>query len=319
MSEETTAVTEPEDDATVVHDEAPEEKAHDQLVSNVTKMLDDTEKQPDRGSEETEQTEEQPAGETGEGAKEKPSKDEPEDLSQELQTRAEGASISKELAQRLHQSGQLEETLAAFDRRMIEHVQAKSKDETKDEPKGEREEKPPPKDQDVPALDPDVYDKDLWDEDAHKELTNRDAYHQQRIDALHAQVQELIGQREGAFDEWFDGALTDLGFDTADNDKCQAVFKAYGAICDAFGKNPNAGDKAMVERAYVAMFPEEVFKQAQRQAVDRLRDAQGKFLSSSRSKGGPPPKDATDEEVHEQLVSNVGAYLKEQDVQMSGV
>jgi hypothetical protein len=75
----------------------------------------------------------------------------------------------------------------------------------------------------------------------------------------------------------------------------------------------------MVKRAHAAMYPQEVFKEKQRQTVDRLRDAQGKFLSSSSSKGGPPPKNATDEEVTEQLVSNVTSYLKEQGVEMSGV
>jgi hypothetical protein len=307
MAEENTAVAEPEDDATVVHDEAAEEKAHDELVADVTKMLDKTEEKPDEGSEEDET---QPAAETGEGAKEEPSKDEPEELSQELQTRAEGAGVSKELAQRLHQSGQLEETLAAFDRRMIEHVQANSKDDTKEEPKGEREEKPPPKDQDVPALDPDVYDEDL---------AKRDAYHQQRIDALEAQVAELVGDRERGFDNWFDGVLEEMGYDVADEEKCQKTYKAYHGLCEAHGVTPESRDKSIAERAHAATFPEEVFKKAQQQTVDRLRDAEGKFLSSPKSKGGPPPKDATDEEVHEQLVSNVTAYLKEKGVQMSGV
>ena len=68
-----------------------------------------------------------------------------------------------------------------------------------------------------------------------------------------------------------------------------------------------------------AMFPEEVFKQAQKQTVDRLRDAEGKFLSSSRSGGAPPDKAQTEEECHSQLVSNVASYLKKEGVQMSGV
>ena len=155
----------------------------------------------------------------------------------------------------------------------------------------------------------------MYDED----LVKRDAYQQKRMDALESRIEELLDQQQGGFDEWFDGTLTDLGCDASDDDKCQSIFKAYGAMCDAFGTSANARDKAMVKRAHAAMYPQDVFKQKQQQTVDRLRDAQGQFLSSSKSKGGPPPKGATDDEVHEQLVSDVGAYLKEQGVQMSGV
>ena len=97
------------------------------------------------------------------------------------------------------------------------------------------------------------------------------------------------------------------------------LFRAYQAICLTHDADPNDCNPEWGKRAMAAMFPEEVFKQAQRQTIDRLRDAEGKFLSSSRSKGSPPDKNATPEEVHDQLVSNVTAYLKKQGVQMSGI
>jgi hypothetical protein len=290
----------------VVHDDpvAMEEKAHDDLVSAVAKKLgtdDEGEKLPDVKSEKP--------GKPEEGEKKAPEGSAVGQLSQELQTRAQGAGLSDDLVERLHQSGHLEETLAAMDRRMIDYVQGK---EAKEPPKAE--EKPTGKEtpnvSDVPTLDPEIYDEDL---------VKRDAYQQQRIDALEAQVHALVEGQQGGFDEWFDGVLTDLGVDTADNDKCQSVFKAYGAICDAFGKNPTSRDKEMVERSHAAMYPKDVFKQQQRKTVDRLRGASGKFLTSSKSQGAPPPKGASEEEVHNHLVSSVSAYLKEQGVQMSGV
>ena len=318
MSEETTAVAEPEDDAIVVQDEAAEEKAHDELVADVAKMLD------------SESTPEQAAGETGEGEKEKPPKaekpkdekpEEPEGLSQELQTRAEGAGISKELAERLHQTGHLEETLTAFDRTLIERFQSKETEDVGKQPE-RREQKPPQKEdqEDVPDLDPDVYDEDL---------VKRDAYHKQRIDALEAKVEELLGERQGTFDKRFDSMVDELGHeelfgkgDSPSKDK-QAnrdkLFKAYGAICNVYDVDPADCDPQWVHRALAAMFPSEVAKQAQRQTVDRLRDAEGKFLTKSKTRGAPPSKDTTDEEVHEQLVSDVSTYLKKQGVQMSGV
>ena len=321
MSEETATVTKPVDEAIVVHDPVvDEEKMHDELVAGVTKLLEPEGETPEpdtKPDSATADKSEKPAkaeetAKDGEGEKGSPKGDEAETLSQELQTRVKGAGLSEDLVQKLHQSGQLEETLAAFDRSMIDYVQSKeSKGEPKEPPKAEAKEPPSEgKDQEVPALDPEVYDEDL---------VKRDAYQQQRIDALESQIQGLIDQQQGGFDEWMDGALTELGIDTSDDDKCQSIWKAYGAVCDAFGKDFNARDKEMVKRAYAAMYPQEVFKQKQQQTVDRLRDASGKFLSTSKSQGGPPPKGATNEEVQEKLVSDVSAYLKEQGVQMSGV
>ena len=313
MSVGTDTVTKPVDDAKIVNEDpvASEEKAHDDLVADVAKLLEQPDGEPSEKPGEELPPEKPPKGEGEKEKAEEPANAEGS-LSQDLQTRVKGSGLSEDLARQLHQSGQLEETLAAFDRSMIEYVQSKAdpKGEAKDPPKAEAKDPPKAEDQEVPVLDPDVYDEDL---------VKRDAYQQKRIDALESQIQGLVDQQQGGFDEWFDGTLTDLGFDTSDDEKCQSVFKAFGAMCDAFGKDFNSRDKAMVERAYAAMYPQDVFKQKQQQTVDRLRDASGKFLSSSKSQGGPPPKGATSEEVQEHLISNVSAYLKEQGVEMSGV
>jgi len=310
---------EPADDAAIVHDEAAEERANDELVAQVAKMLDPS----------AEQETEQPPGAEPEttaddvGEKKPSEKDEESELGAELLSRAEDAGITKELAERLHQTGHLEETLAAFDRKMIERFQSTDAEE---KPK-RRESKPPQKEpeatdleDDVPNLDPDIYDE---------ELVKRDAFHKRRIDALEAQLSELLQQRHDDFDERFDGMVEGLGHDslfgkgqTVSKDK-QAnrdkLFRAYEAVCMANDVDPHSCNPECGKRALAAMFPEEFFKQAQRQTIDRLRDAEGKFLSSSRSKGAPPSKNASPEEVHEQLVSNVTTYLKKQGVQMSGV
>lgn len=303
MSVENTA-TDLVDDGIVVHDEAPsaeeEQKAHDDIVSKVSKMFTPDDESEEPGQSAAEQSSEpgkpEKADEVGESAQ----------LSDELKALVEGAGLSEDLAQRLHQSGQLEETLSAFDRRMIDHVQ--SKEPTTDSNKDESNELEEEADE-VPALDPELYDEELVKQIDILSKQNRELA--QRLDALDQ------GQ-QGGFDEWFDGELADLGVDVKDNDKCQSVFKAYNAICDAFDKDPNGRDKALVQRAYAAMYPQDVFKQQQRQTVNRLRDAEGKFLTKAKSSGSPPPKEATEEERNSQLISDVAAYLKEQGVEMSG-
>jgi len=319
MSEENKPVTETEDDATVVQDDpvATEEKQDADIVAQVAKMLDQPGDEPEKPAD------------TGEGESENPSeaetpKDEtPEPMSQAIQDRVEAAGMSKDLAERLHQSGQLEETLAAFDRTLIERFQSK---ETETRAPKRREEKPPkeePKAEDpdeLPDLDPDVYDE---------ELVKRDAHHKRRIDALEAQLAELVEERQHQFDVRFDKMVDGMGYEqlfgkgesVADDKQAnrETLFRAYCKVCQLYDADPHECDVRWAERATAAMFPEEVFKQAQRQTVDRLRDAEGKFLTSSKPKGAPPAKDATDEEVHDQLVSDVTSYLKKQGVQMSGV
>ncbi len=325
MSDDAQTVTEPVDDATLVHDEVAEEKAHDELVSDVTKLLDKTPVEdgtkPDEAKPDLD--EEKPSED------EKPKDDEPAELSDELQVRAEGAGLSTEFAQRLHQTGQLEETLAAFDRAMIERFQSKKTDDSGKarEPdrreQGKALEKPPQKAEDQEGeadLDPEVYDEGL---------VKRDAYHKGRIDALESQVAELVQERRSAFDERFDAMVDDLGHKglfgkgasvpkdkQANRDK---LFPAYRAVCQAYDVDPNKCDPEWGKRALAAMFPKEVFKQTQKQTFDRLKDAQGKFLSPSRPGRAPPARGATEEEVHGQLVSDVDAYLNKKGVKMSGV
>jgi hypothetical protein len=267
MSEENAAVTEPEDDAVVVDVDpvVAEEKANDELVADVTKLLEPKQ-------------EEASAGEAGEDEKKEPSKDdEPGELSQDLLARAESAGISTELAERLHQNGQLDETLSAFDRRMIDYVQSKDdkKTDSEETPKSEkrREQEPPPKvDQaNVSPLNPEDYDE---------EIVKRDALHQQRIDTLEARIDELFGEQQSAFDKRFDSMVDGLKQDdlfgkgdslpTDKQANRDTLFKAYNAVCLAYDVDPNDCKPEWVERALGAMFPKEVFKQAQQQTVDRL-------------------------------------------------
>lgn len=284
----TDTATELQDDATVVHDEDVEEKGREELVGKVTKLLSDT-----PGDEpETPGKPEDTAAAGEETA---------EELSEEFQARVKDAGLTDDLARKLHESGQLEETLAAFDRRMIDYIQSRQEKSAKDEKGRDKE----PSQDDVPALDPEIYDE---------ALVARDAAQTKRIEALEALVEQLVSKQDDGFDQWFDGVLADLGCSTSDSDKCQSVFKAYGAMCDAFGVEVDARNSDMVRRAYAAMYPQDVFKKQ----VERLRDTKGKFVSSPASRGGPPPKDATDDEVQAHLLSRVTSYLKEQGVQMSG-
>ena len=278
----------PVDDAIVVHDELTEEQGNEQLVAKVTKLLEDK-----PGDSDTREEPEKPG---------KPETPAPEaeveavgEMSSALQARVKDAGLPEEFAQQLHESGQLEQALSAIDRRLIDYVQSK-------EPKeGEKE----PSSKDKPVLDPDEYPEDLV---AHATAQ------EQRIAALESMIEELKGGQRSGFDQWFDGAIEKLGVNPSDNEKCQTVFKAYEAVCAAFGTDPNARNTDMVQRAYAAMYPNDVFKKQ----IARLRDTEGKFVSSPASRGGPPPKDATPEEVESALVSRVGAYLKEQGVEMSG-
>ncbi len=336
MSEETTAVTntataEPADDATVVHDEAAEEKAHDELVVDVTKMLDKTTDEDGFKPPLVEGKEEKPSEE----AKAEPKDEEPAtdaDLGDELQARAEGAGISKELAQRLHQSGQLEETLAAFDRKLIERFSKEDQPKEAEKKSERREEKPPqkePKDQEDAVSEPLSSYRDASGETIYEDrLVARDEYHQKRIDGLESQVAELLQDRGIAFEKRFDGMVDGLGHkdlfgkgDSAPKDKQanrDTLFRAYQAVCMAHDVDPHDCDPQWGKRALAAMFPDEVFKKVQRQTVDRLRSAEGKFLTSSKPRGAPPAKDATEEEVNDKLLSDVTSYLKKEGVQMSG-
>lgn len=329
MSTDTQTVADPEADAIVVHDEpvdtvAAEEKAKEELVAEVAKMLDKTDKTdetPAEGETKPDKGESSPS----EGEEEKPS-EEDDELSEKLQTRAGEVGISEELAQTLHQSGQLEETLAAFDRTLIDRFSQTENQPKADEDSKRREslsrDKPSrkePKDQeleDVPELDPEIHGE---------EHIQRDAYQTRRIDALEAQLAEVL---QGTFVEKFDAMVDGLGHtdlfgkgasvsgDKRDNR--DTLFKAYEGLCLASNADPKRCDPEWAERAVSAMFTKHVIKQAQKQTVDRLRNAEGKFLSPSKSKGAPPAKAQTEEESNDKLVSDVAALLKKRGHQTSG-
>ena len=317
MSEDK-AVAEPVDDATIVNDPvANEEKIHEELVEAVTKKLEkentpEQSEKPDGMSEQdgtSEQPEKSESTDTSEESAEGP------ELTQELKSRAEKAGISSDLAERLHQAGQLEDVVAMSDRRMMEYIRSK--------PKKEEPAEKVTKTDDVPALDPEVYDE---------ELVKRDAYQQKRIEALEAKLEGLLGSGNDGFDEWFDSTVDSLGHEDlfgkgtsvprSKQSKRDALFQAYQDVCEVYGVNPDDRNEEMAQFALKAEFRDELKKledkEKQKKQLERARDASGKFLSSPKSKAAPPPKNATEEEVHEHLVSNVTTYLKEQGVHMSG-
>ena len=314
-----TKVKEPVDDAVVVNDEERAETSHKELVGKVSKMLNRDEwgdeksdaksgvtDEPDPVSTaaETKETPPEPKDKEPEAKDETPAQgDAP--ISDDMKTRAEKAGFTTELAEQLHQSGQLENTLAAFDRALVERFQA-----PKPEEKSDTQEVVEEQTEEMPELDPDIYDE---------EIVKRDKYHKQRIDALEAQLETLLQDREDAFEARFDGVLSELGYDIKDEEKCARTFKAYKGLCEANDVSPEKCDRSLIERAHAAMYPEDVKKRTQQETVNRLRDAEGKFLSSAKSTGAPPARDMSPEEVHDQLVSNVATYLKKSGVEMSGI
>jgi hypothetical protein len=59
------------------------------------------------------------------------------------------------------------------------------------------------------------------------------------------------------------------------------------------------------------MFHDEVFKAAQRETVNRLRGAAGRFIKPTRLSGAPPlRKGMTQEEADSKLMKEVDAILK---------
>lgn len=307
MSTDTqTSIEEPVDDAVVVHDEQTPEQANDDLVAKVAKKLGRDEWGNAEGD--AASTVSDPAESTEETTEETPSEEESKDekpvLSKDLQARAEKAGLDKDLAARLHQSGQLEDTLAAFDRTMIARFQGEPEKPTVTKEPVEDEDQ-----SDLPDLDPEIYDE---------EIVKRDRHHKERIDMLQTQLDILLQDRQEAFENWFDGVLSELGYDIEDVEKCQRTFKAYKGLCEANDVSPEKRDRALAERAHAAMFPDEVKKRNQKETVDRLRYAEGKFLTSSKAKGAPPPKNLTPDEAHDHLVSQVTSYLKKTGAKMSG-
>lgn len=313
----------PGDDATIVNDDPGDAKAeenHRELVRDVEKLLDKGEAKGRKGGRgEGDEEHETPAEgreAQGEGAM---SKEEAGKLSQDLLSRADAAGFGKELAERLHQGGLLEESLAAFDRKLIE--QGKPGDDPK-APPGQPD--PPPRTPPREGQDDDQIPPPLSEEVYEEPLVRRDAFFQKRIGELEARIEQMTQSRAGPTSEWFTERVGRLGnkqlFGNGDvtegseqaNNRAK-LREGYEQLCRANGLDPAGRHSDLLDRAYPAMFPNEVFKQAQRETVDRLRDAQGRFLSSPRSSSqGPPARysQMTEDERHADLVAEVDAYLK---------
>jgi hypothetical protein len=248
----------------------------------------------------------------------------PDDLTQALKDRASAAGVSEALALRLHQSGLLDESLAAMDRNTIERATKTPKREPKETPKAKAEPEIPERDgveDSIPSLDPDQFD------DA---LVKRDAFFQKRIADLESRIaamsqttESVAKQRDNQFQQWFAKEVDGLknaelfggeGFaqDGPHHKNRQSLCDGYERICIACGIDPYDCSPDMLRRAYPAMFPDEVFKAAQRDTVRRLRDAEGKFIKPTRSSGGLPSstKRKTQEELDADLLAKVNGILK---------
>lgn len=277
---------------TIVEEPMTEEESDAQLVDKVAKMLHPEDTPAEKA--------ETPAPEAEEPVEDEEETAEPIEFTDELKSRVEQAGLDQELAEQLHKSGQLNGILRAIDKKIVDYVQSQEKSAEE----GQREKEPQSKEE-TPALDPETYDE---------VIIQRDALHQKRIDALEAKLDALLQDRQSEFDEWFDGVITQLGGDVNNQDDCQAIFRMYGSLCHGFGIDPESKNVGMASRAYEQVHPE---KEAKRK-VDRLRDAEGKFLSKSPAKEPPPSRRMTEEESHDALVARVTGYLKEQGVQMYG-
>ena len=294
-----TKVEAPVDDAVVVNDEQSAETSHEELVAKVAKAVGRDEWGDETGDATSGATDE--PTESEETPSEVKAEDEKPALDADLQARAEKAGFTTELAEQLHQNGQLVDTLTAFDRAFVERFQ--DKEPEKKEPDVKSEEKTEA--EEMPELDPDIYDE---------EIVKRDRHHRTRIDSLEEQIEVLIQDRQDAFEGWFDEAISEMGYDIKDEAKCQRTFKKYKALCESEDVSPEKRDKAILELAHAAAFPKEAEKQKQQQNVNSLRDAEGKFLPSSKPTGQPPQRDMTPEESHNQLVAQVTAYGKKHGV-----
>lgn len=301
-----TKVEAPVDDAVLVDDQQKAETSHEELVGKVSKMLGRDEWGDEQGDAKSGVTDEPEPVSTAAETKETPSdEDEKPALSKDLQSRAEKAGFTTELAEQLHQSGQLEDTLAAFDKTLVERFQTEKpevKSDTKEVVEDEAKEE-------MPELDPDIYDE---------EIVKRDRHHRERIGAMEEQIEMLLQDRQDAFEGWFDESLSEMGYDIKDEAKCQRTFKKYKALCESEDVSPEKRDKDILQQAHVAAFPKEADKQKQQKLVNRMRAADGKLLPSSKNTGEPPQRDMTDEEIHKQLVANVAAKLKREGHEWNG-
>jgi hypothetical protein len=295
-----------EADVTVVEDVPSEEKQaknREAMIAKVDKILG--EKPKKKAETKQPDVEETPV----EGAM-----DEPVELPQAVKDRAKDAGLSESLAERLHQSGLLEEALATFDRSLIEHTPKREPEKKPEAP--QKEEKA--KDDAPPPLSAEDYDE---------ALVKRDAFLQGRIVELEAKLDRLSSlgegfdrQRDGQFQDWFAKSAAGLNKDlfgdgmpslqSAEYKNRQQLVDGYERICEARGVDPYGCHADLLQRAYPAMFHNEVFKAAQRQTVDRLRSAEGKFVNPPQKSGKPPVKKAkTPEETQTELVGKIDKVL----------
>lgn len=277
------------DDAELVEEEARAEEKHEQFVEEVDKLLkkgdtQKTEKSTGEKSHQDESTEDEAQ--------------QPDALSQAAKDRASDAGISGDLAERLHQQGLLEEMLAAADRKAIQGLEKKQPQDGEKSDHGDGA-------NDESSLDPELFDE---------QLVKRDRAVQSRIERLESMLEKVLGgfdrQSSSQVQSWVRKSSQSLGeLNAAETTELE---DGYRRICEAYGVEPAICDDSMLQRAYAAIFPDKVFKKAQRDTVDRLRNAEGKFLGSKGSSGKPPAKkqSLSEEERHEELVAEVDAYLK---------
>jgi hypothetical protein len=241
------------------------------------------------------------------------------EVDRQLMDRAMEAGLSEDLAQRLSQSGLLEESLAAMDRKAIARAGDKpdkptpAKATSTDESGGTSQaERSGSEGDDSPSGLSDIFED---------ELRERDAYTQKRIDQLEAQLGRFAKVRDDQFQKWFTTKVSSIGnaelfggdHVSGDSDAAknrQALCDGYESLCKASGVDPYDCNEGLLRRAYPAMFPNEVFKAAQRDTVKRLRDAQGKFLTPSNASGSPPANHRkTPEDTRREVVRKIRDVL----------
>jgi len=318
---------ESEDGVTVVNEsaetvEANRERQNAELLKRVEGIVGGDDKKPSKEKQSGKEDEKAPA----EGADDK----KPVDLSQAMKDRAKEVGIPDDLAERLNQSGLLEESLAAIDRREIDRRISEGKSNDK-EPTNSPP-KPPAKAEadnggvdegEMPPLDEDSYDE---------ALVKRDRLLQSRIKKLESQISNLTKLATDAekrsssiVDQWLESSLAKLGNEelfgkgttsSLPKDGTQAqnrakLFDGYRKICKAFGGAPEDCNEQFIRRAYSAVFFDQVFKAAQRDTVRKLRDAQGQFINPSRPGSGGPParKRQTPEERDGALLKKVEGII----------
>ena len=274
-----------DDDSTVVDDagEVDVEKANADLLKKVAKIVDGK-----PAKKETPGGDDNPVAE-GDGQK-------PDDLIQELKDRATEAGIPEALAQRLHASGLLEESLAAFDRQAIERAEKGTGKEPETKPKSKPAESTAKRDGGEVDLDPEEFDERLV----------------AVVRELKAEIASLKSNSNGSVQKWLDTESAKLNPKLFGDEKNRKILReGYERICDARGVDPRDCNPELLKRAYPAMFPDQVFKAAQRETVDRLRGAAGRFIKPTRSSGAPPlRKGMTQEEADSKLMKEVDAILK---------